>query len=50
MINMISMGLVMSIKVHTEENEDILGSAEQPSITDTGIRLVALQSGGFSFV
>ncbi|OMF66550.1 FtsW/RodA/SpoVE family cell cycle protein [Paenibacillus sp. FSL R5-0766] len=34
MINMISMGLVMSIKVHTEENEDILGSAEQPSITD----------------
>lgn len=34
MINMISMGIVMSIKVHTEENEDILGSAEQPSITD----------------
>ncbi|MFX3647275.1 MAG: FtsW/RodA/SpoVE family cell cycle protein [Paenibacillus sp.] len=34
MLNMISMGIVMSIKVHTEENEDILGSAEQPSITD----------------
>ncbi|MDR6720230.1 FtsW/RodA/SpoVE family cell cycle protein [Paenibacillus sp. 2003] len=40
MINMISMGLVMSIKVHTEENEDILGSAEQPSITDLVIKLL----------
>lgn len=40
MINMISMGLVMSIKVHTEENEDILGSAEQPSITDLVMKLL----------
>ncbi|GAS84580.1 cell cycle protein [Paenibacillus amylolyticus] len=40
MINMISMGIVMSIKVHTEENEDILGSAEQPSITDLVMKLL----------
>lgn len=40
MINMISMGLVMSIKVHTEENEDILGSAEQPSITDLVMKML----------
>ncbi|MCG7384041.1 FtsW/RodA/SpoVE family cell cycle protein [Paenibacillus sp. ACRRY] len=39
MINMISMGIVMSIKVHTEENEDILGSAEQPGITDIVLKL-----------
>lgn len=39
MINMISMGIVMSIKVHTEENEDILGSAEQPGITDMVLKL-----------
>ncbi|CAI6081095.1 Peptidoglycan glycosyltransferase MrdB [Paenibacillus sp. JJ-100] len=38
-LNMISMGIVMSIKVHTEENEDILGSAEQPSITELVMRL-----------
>ncbi|WP_339238211.1 FtsW/RodA/SpoVE family cell cycle protein [Paenibacillus sp. FSL R5-0517] len=40
MLNMISMGIVMSIKVHTEENEDILGSAEQPSITDLVMKLL----------
>ncbi|WP_336762491.1 FtsW/RodA/SpoVE family cell cycle protein [Paenibacillus sp. USHLN196] len=40
MINMISMGIVMSIKVHTEENEDILGSAEQPSITDLVMKML----------
>ncbi|MBU5355325.1 FtsW/RodA/SpoVE family cell cycle protein [Paenibacillus silvae] len=39
MINMISMGIAMSIKVHTEENEDILGSAEQPSITELVMKL-----------
>ncbi|WP_458124342.1 FtsW/RodA/SpoVE family cell cycle protein [Paenibacillus sp. Z3-2] len=38
-INMISMGIAMSIKVHTEENEDILGSAEQPSITELIMKL-----------
>ena len=38
-LNMISMGIVMSIKVHTEENEDILGSAEQPSITELVMKL-----------
>ncbi|MET3939588.1 rod shape determining protein RodA [Paenibacillus sp. PvP094] len=38
-LNMISMGIVMSIKVHTEENEDILGSAEQPGITDIVLKL-----------
>ncbi|MFE6074375.1 FtsW/RodA/SpoVE family cell cycle protein [Paenibacillus sp. NPDC057886] len=38
-LNMLSMGLVMSIKVHTEENEDILGSAEQPGITDIVMKL-----------
>ncbi|MDT9720391.1 FtsW/RodA/SpoVE family cell cycle protein [Paenibacillus sp. ClWae2A] len=40
MLNMISMGIVMSIKVHTEENEDILGSAEQPSITDLVMKVL----------
>ncbi|MGC5774435.1 FtsW/RodA/SpoVE family cell cycle protein [Paenibacillus pabuli] len=39
MINMISMGIVMSIKVHTEENEDILGSAEQPGITELVMKM-----------
>jgi rod shape determining protein RodA len=29
----------MSIKVHTEENEDILGSAEQPSISELVMKL-----------
>ncbi|KAA8785520.1 rod shape determining protein RodA [Paenibacillus sp. 4624] len=38
-LNMISMGIVMSIKVHTEENEDILGSAEQPSISELVMKL-----------
>ncbi|MBD8840628.1 MULTISPECIES: FtsW/RodA/SpoVE family cell cycle protein [Paenibacillus] len=40
MLNMISMGIVMSIKVHTEENEDILGSSEQPSITDLVMKVL----------
>ncbi|MFJ2046286.1 MULTISPECIES: FtsW/RodA/SpoVE family cell cycle protein [Paenibacillus] len=44
MINMISMGIVMSIKVHTEENEDILGSAEQPGITELVMKLVRRKS------
>lgn len=44
MINMISMGLVMSIKVHTEENEDILGSGEQPSITELFMKLFRRKS------
>ncbi|MNW58477.1 Lipid II flippase FtsW [compost metagenome] len=39
LINMISMGIAMSIKVHTEENEDILGAAEQPSITELILKL-----------
>lgn len=39
LINMISMGIAMSIKVHTEDNEDILGSAEQPSITELVMKL-----------
>ncbi|PQP84532.1 cell cycle protein [Paenibacillus sp. PCH8] len=39
MLNMISMGIVMSIKVHTEDNEDILGSTEQPGITDLVMKL-----------
>ncbi|QOS81465.1 rod shape-determining protein RodA [Paenibacillus sp. JNUCC31] len=39
MINMVSMGIVMSIKVHTEENEDILGSSEQPGITELVMKL-----------
>lgn len=38
-LNMLSMGVVMSIKVHTEENEDILGSSEQLSITELIMRL-----------
>lgn len=44
MINMISMGIVMSIKVHTEENEDILGSAEQPGITELVMKLFRRKS------
>jgi rod shape determining protein RodA len=44
MINMISMGIVMSIKVHTEENEDILGSAEQPGITEMVMKLFRRKS------
>lgn len=38
-INMISMGIAMSIKVHNEENEDILGAVEQPSITELIMKL-----------
>lgn len=39
MLNMLSMGIAMSIKVHTEENEDILGTTEQPTISELFVKL-----------